>query len=317
MTEACRAWLVTRGHPFTRLEALPGDVSLRRYFRIQGKAPSRIVAAYPDALRPACERWIVTDRLLSAGGVRVPRILDADCSTGFMLLEDLGSRTLQNFSSAGREALLRRLEAAVEAADRIAELDREEVAALQPALSSGILQRELDQTWELFLEPRGLVGGADEKTVLRQAFTHLVAELAAAAPVPCHRDFMARNLVPLAEGRIAVLDHQDLRLGPPFYDLASLTNDTLYLSDGATDELLGSRLARHADRLAFHRAAAQRTLKIVGTFEAFRRRGDDRHVRLIRPTLEAALRHLAALPETAPRVPLLRTLWNRPGALLD
>nr|HPK65586.1 phosphotransferase [Thermoanaerobaculia bacterium] len=47
----------------------------------------------------------------------------------------------------------------------------------------------------------------------------------------CHRDYMVRNLLPVGDGEVAavgVIDHQDLRLGPPWYDLASLCNDSLF-----------------------------------------------------------------------------------------
>lgn len=307
---ACAAWLRARGHAFADLEPMPGDVSARRYFRVRRGGDTRIVAFYPPPLRPACERWIVTDGLLAGAGVRTPEILDADCATGCMLLEDLGPETLQDRESTGWPALRPWLAAALDVADRVRRLDGERVAALQPALAAPLLAAELEQTWHLYLEPRGLCGDASLASALRAGLDRLVTQLAAAPPEPCHRDFMARNLVPLAGGAVAVLDHQDLRLGPPLYDHASLTNDTLYPPPEWTVELLGSRLEPPGARLAFHRAAAQRTLKIVGTFEAFRRRGDARHVRLIRPSLEAALGHLAALPETADLVPRLRPSWS-------
>ena len=37
-----------------------------------------------------------------------------------------------------------------------------------------------------------------------------------------------------------MLDHQDLRLGPPFYDLASLLNDTLFPPPDAEEALLAA-----------------------------------------------------------------------------
>lgn len=314
----CRDWLRLRGHAVDRLEALAGDVSARRYFRLHDDGESSILAVYPDELRASCARWIVTDRLLRGAGVRAPEILDADCEAGFMLLEDLGPETLRDRSASPWPALRPWLDSAVEIADRIRAIDAAEVADLQPPLGEKVLTAELEQTRALYLEPRGLCGEEDLAAALRAGLRRLVATLAAARPEPCHRDFMARNLVPLADGGLAVLDHQDLRLGPPFYDLASLTNDTFYLSATATAELLGERLGGAEARLAFHRAAAQRTLKIVGTFEAFRRRGDARHAPLIRPSLEAALAHLGELPETADLADRLRPVWTRPpAALLD
>lgn len=316
--EACLDWLRARGLPGGRVEPLAGDVSARRYFRLHGEARSRIVVSYPAQLRPACARFVVTARLLREADVRTPEILDADCTAGFMLLEDLGSETLEGPALSGWLHVRPWMESAVAAVDRIRALDPGRVAALQPPLDAVPLLAELEQTWTLVLEPRRLCGSADLAAALRDALARLVAELTAPALEPCHRDFMARNLVPLSGGGVAVLDHQDLRLGPPLYDLASLTNDTLYPPPDVVEGLLGPRLEAPGARLAFHRAAAQRALKIAGTFEAFRRRGDSRHVRLIRPSLEAALHHMAEIPETAPLVSRLARSWSPPpAALLD
>jgi hypothetical protein len=312
---ACRAWLAAREPGVERLDPMPGDVSARRYFRAHRGRQTLVVAFYPPALRDACRRWLATDRLLSQAGVRTPTVLDADCATGFMLLEDLGVETLQDHASSGWAALEPWLRTAVDVADRIRSLDGDRVAALLPPLGAALLEAELEQTWTLYLEPHGLTGDPATAAALRAGLARLVAELAASPPEPCHRDFMARNLVPLPAGAVAVLDHQDLRPGPPFYDLASLTNDTLYPPARRTEELLGDRLERPGARPAFHRAAAQRALKIVGTFESFRRRGTSRHVGLIRPSLEAALRHLAQLPETVDLVPHLRRSWSDGEAL--
>lgn len=238
----CLAWLRSRGHAVEGLEPMPGDVSARRYFRLRAGGLARIVAFYPPALLPACRRWIVTDGLLRDAGIRTPEILDRDCETGFMLLEDLGSETLQDRASSGWPALRPWLVAALDVADRVRRLDGQRVGALQPPLGAPQLAAELDQTWNLYLEPHGLCGDAPLAAALRRGLDRLVSELAATAPEPCHRDFMARNIVPLAGGAVAVLDHQDLRLGPPLYDHASLTNDTLYLPAAWTEELLGSRL---------------------------------------------------------------------------
>jgi aminoglycoside/choline kinase family phosphotransferase len=109
---------------------------------------------------------------------------------------------------------------------------------------------------------------------------------------------------------VGVLDHQDLRLGPPAYDLASLLNDTLFPPPAVEAELLRRAAPSAAARERYHRAAAQRTLKAVGTYAAFARRGMERHLPLISPTLGRGLAHLARTPEGAPLAPDLERLWR-------
>jgi hypothetical protein len=178
----------------------------------------------------------------------------------------------------------------------MAALDREAVVRLNPPLDQALLLRELDQTWELFLEPAGLPRARGLGADLDAALRELCRGLAAAPPAPCHRDYMVRNLMPLPDQRVAVLDHQDLRLGPPEYDLASLLNDSLYAPDAVVEALTGGALtgARLAD---YRRCAVQRCFKIVGTFRRFAAAGSDRHLPLVPPSLGRALEHLAELAE--------------------
>ena len=302
---AAAGWLDRLGHPAERLEPLAGDVSARRYLRAQSRGRSLIVALYPPALRSTCERFLATSALLGEAGLRVPTVLASDCRRGLMLLEDLGDPTLYGLRDRPWDFLRPYLEQAVKDAARIAALRPADVAPLSPQLDCSLLERELEQTWRSFLSPRGLAGGPDSAAALRSALAELCRRLGEPPRVPCHRDFMARNLVPQADGRLGLLDHQDLRLGPRFYDLASLLNDSLFPSRELVRELLGS----DADELDYHRAAAQRALKAVGTFATFAENGDPRHLGLIPPTLGRAHEHLVLVPETAAIAARLADRW--------
>ena len=57
---------------------------------------------------------------------------------------------------------------------------------------------------------------------------------------------------------------------------------------------------RLIDPEQYRRAVVQRSLKAVGTYLAFARGGKRRHLPLVAPTLERALRFFPELPETAP-----------------
>ncbi len=306
-------WLAERGFAAAHLEPLPGDVSPRRYLRVRAAGgASAILALYPEPVRESGPRFAATTALLERAGVRVPRVLAADRERGLMLLEDLGPRTLYDLEGEPWDTLEPLFARAVEAAARIRALPPEAVAALNPPLDRGLLERELDRTCAVYLRPRDLLGDAAERAAFEAALAELCARLAAPAPQPCHRAFMARNLVPLASGELAVLDHQDLRLGPPEYDLASLLNDSLFPPPAVEARLLA--IAPTAvDELGYRRAAAQRTLKAVGTFASFAERGAPRHLRLIAPTLRRALGLFEALPELAPIAPALRRRWADGG----
>src|SRR5579864_1615808 len=210
-------WLAGAGFDLREVHPLAGDVSPRRYERLTAG----------DG----------TTAILAGAGVPVPRVLAADCERGWMLLQDLGEHTLAELGSCPWRELAAYFEQAAALAARIAALPLDVVRDLNPPLDRALMRRELAQTRELFLEPQGLLPPV-ERTPLDTALADLCDELAADPPVPCHRDYMARNLVPEGADGVAVLDHQDLRLGPPAYDLASLLNDTLFPPRGLERRLV-------------------------------------------------------------------------------
>ena len=306
-------WLAGLGYRLEEVQPLAGDVSLRRYARLTfADGSTAILATYPGEIGAVCARFLRTTAILEGVGVRVPRVLAAACDgEGWMLVEDLGPRTLGDWKGRPWSELAPYFEDALAILDRIAGLPAGDLAELNPVLGRELLKKELAQTWEVFLEPRGITGGPALAGALRSMLDAICDTLGSETPVPCHRDFMVRNLMPLpGTPQVVVLDHQDLRLGPPFYDLASLLNDTLFPPPDAEKALLAAALPVPADRSRYHRAAAQRTLKAVGTYAAFARRGAKRHLPLIGPTLSRCLGHLALVPESASLAPDLARLWG-------
>ncbi|HEX4963997.1 MAG TPA: phosphotransferase [Thermoanaerobaculia bacterium] len=304
--------LVAAGFPALEVQPLTGDVSLRRYSRVVLAAGgSAILATYPPEIGATCVRFLRTTELLAGAGARVPFVLASDCDEGWMLLEDAGPQTLAEWGKDRPwSELAPWFATALESAARIARLPAAPVAELNPVLGTEMMRRELAQTWDLFLEPRGLLSDAGLAAALRAALDALCAALGDEPPVPCHRDFMARNLIPLAGGELAVLDHQDLRLGPPCYDVASLLNDTLFPPAAAEEALVAALLPAAAGRVSYYRAAAQRTLKAVGTYASFARRGAIRHLPLIPPTLARFVRSFSRIPEGEGLAARLGAAWR-------
>lgn len=312
-------WLAARGFAPERIEPLPGDVSPRRYGRVLlASGATAIVAFYPEEIRPAAERFLRATALLKIVEVPVPRVLADDLSQGLMLIEDLGEQTLAERRDLDDLGVAPYFCHAAELGRRIATippealLDEATREPWNPPLDGPLLRRELEQTWNVFLVPRGLLGSARQESAIQTLFDEICARLGAETAVPCHRDFMARNLIPRREvsGEVAVIDHQDLRFGPPRYDLASLLNDTRFPSAALEAELLAEFLRDSAQVESYHRAAAQRTLKAVGTYAKFAERGAPRHLPLIPRTLARALESLARIPEGAVLVPELLDLWR-------
>lgn len=300
-------WCRDRGHAPTRIEVLPGDVSPRRYARLfLAEGRCAVAAYYPAAARDAFSRYLATTRLLAGAEIRVAAVLDADEQAGWMLLEDLGSESLYQCGlTTPWSELAYYFRQARDIQQRIAALPAGDLGCLNPPLDRALLACELTVTWDVFLEPRGLLGDAAFECSLRCALAALCDALAAGPQAVCHRDFMARNLMIIGDS-LAVIDHQDLRVGPSAYDLASLLNDSLFPPPEVEDLVLEGVSDRFRDD--YHRAAAQRTLKALGTFTRATAAGSKLHAPLIRPTLERALRCLARAPETMAIAPAFARL---------
>ena len=309
---AVKSWLTTVGWEADHIECLDGDVSSRSYFRaLLPDAKSVIVAFYPPSLRETCDRFMLTTEFLNQAGVLTPRIFLPACDAGFMVLQDVGSETLYSREIDTWSRMAPILRGAVELLHRIQSISVDRVQGINPPLDSDLMKKELEQTWMAFLEPHGFLTDTSFAKDLQAGIDELCSSLGSGNTVTCHRDYMVRNIVEDDDtGDLVVLDHQDLRAGPRFYDLASLLNDSLDPSSDIENALIGAVIGDEDEALEYQRAAVQRTLKAIGTFETFAKRGSNRHLRLIPQTMKRALRYLKTLPETSDLTPRLAETWD-------
>ena len=91
------------GADVQRPEPASSDASFRRYWRVQGAGGSHIIMdAPPD--KENCGPFIDVSARLVQAGLRAPAVLAQDLEHGFLLLDDLGTRTLLQDLRAARQA---------------------------------------------------------------------------------------------------------------------------------------------------------------------------------------------------------------------
>ena len=265
--------------PAISVQALSGDASTRRYFRLTPKqGVSSIVALYPDPFDAAASPFYTVGQALIQMGLKVPQLLDQDGNLGVFEQEDLGDRTLQHVLDDASPA--QTIDLYREAIDEIVTAQREaprvpqRAVCFQTAFDIEKLSWELHYFEKHFLELHRRVDlSVEDRSKLAEGFHSLAAQIASWPRVLCHRDYHSRNLMH-HEGRLFWIDYQDARMGPATYDLASLLRDSYvtldedFVRDRAeefrqkgvpeeTRETFGQR---------FELMSIQRNLKALGTF---------------------------------------------------
>jgi aminoglycoside/choline kinase family phosphotransferase len=267
-----------RLHPTTReawrrREELAGDASSRRYSRLEADdGATLIIAEYPPGeARRALQRDVEVLRWCADRGLRVPAILDQNILDGWLLLEDLGrddaERRLRDADPLRRPEMV---EHSITPLEILAAIDPHELPRWNRPLDTHRLRWEL-AGFELWYVRH--VRGQRPPASIGEWLDGLAAELSGHPRRVCHRDYHLNNLFFEASGGVAVIDVQDILVGPDTYDAVSMVAERsgLELLDEATR--LGW-LESWAERTAaapgwrdrWPRVRLQRGLKVLGTF---------------------------------------------------
>lgn len=286
---------------------LTGDASTRTYFRAQAADARVVVSIYAEpfdenervetrlakmeAANPSarltfandpCAHIEVTEMFLKAG-LPVPRLISASGRDRALLFEDVGDIRLQDWIADHTAAEV--ANAYRQAIDLIVKIQEATGLAVSTgSICSKIAFDEAKLRWELgyffanyFNRYLGMKLDADTANGAQQDFKTLCSELAARPRVLVHRDYHARNLMMIGDDMF-IIDHQDARMGPASYDLASLVSDPYTsLESGLSAELVERFIKGKADssvplndadefRVEIELMTIQRMLKAVGTY---------------------------------------------------
>ena len=211
------------------LRLASADASFRRYLRIDSAHGTRIIMdAPPD--KEDSRPFVHVAALMAQAELRVPQVLDWDQVHGFLLLSDLGPRTMMQ--AIDREQPQANLGLYLDAVDALVTWQTASQPGVLPAYDEALLLRELCLFPQWYVQQhRGIALDSNMAETLRSSFALIVRENLSWPLVYVHRDFMPRNLMMApqagesADRRLGVLDFQDAVYGPVTYDIASLMRD--------------------------------------------------------------------------------------------
>ena len=256
-----------------RFEPASEDASFRRYFRVSAGSRTWIAMDAPPPMED-CRPFVSVLGLLRGAGVNAPALHAADAESGFLLLDDLGSRSYLDVIDGDN-------------ADRLYADAFEALLDMQCRIGTGQVppydERRLRDEMALFTQwflARHL--GVELDGALARALAGTVDALVRVCleqpQVFVHRDYHSRNLMRLDERNPGIIDFQDAVDGPLAYDLASLLRDVYvrWPPDRVADwvdayhDRAVARGLLDRDQRRFRRwfdlTGVQRHLKIAGIF---------------------------------------------------
>jgi aminoglycoside/choline kinase family phosphotransferase len=298
------------GQPGLTLESASADASFRSYWRghVDGQ-PVIVMDSPPDREDPT--PWVAIGKRLADAGLHVPTVMVADLAQGFLLIEDLGTRTyLPELNDDTVDALY------ADALDALLRMQMHVGTEGLPAFDHAwqTMEMEIMPAW-LLERHLGVTLACGEWDIVENAFTAIMHAIAEQPRAFMHRDFHSRNLLVTADRSPGVIDFQGAMAGPITYDLASLLRDAYIVWDNERVEgwveayrlrLLDARLLEEkidTDRFRrwFDLTGLQRHIKILGLFcRLCYRDGKPGYLddlpRVLRYVLDTARRHADIAP---------------------
>ena len=263
-------WLSkTIGNNSFNIEELRQEASDRKYYRIKADNVSYVLADNFDKTDQSAN-FLYASKILKNSSVNVPEVLAFSEDLRFLLLQDLGDKSLDTDNEFKDEKIL---EMALEQLSKIYFSD-------QDVLRSATKESLLIQTNSFidFCKENKLSN--DELKALENLRNNLVQNLLNQQFIPTHNDFERRNLM-MFEENLFVIDFQDLNMGPIGIDLASIMYDHSYeYPKVLIDDLLEKHLKNNGLRASSEElknmimhALAHRSMRIVGAFNKYFKEG--------------------------------------------
>ena len=263
-------WLSkTIGNNSFNIEELRQEASDRKYYRIKADNVSYVLADNFDKTDQSAN-FLYASKILKNSSVNVPEVLAFSEDLRFLLLQDLGDKSLDTDNEFKDEKIL---EMALEQLSKIYFSD-------QDVLRSATKESLLIQTNSFidFCKENKLSN--DELKALENLRNNLVQNLLNQQFIPTHNDFERRNLM-MFEENLFVIDFQDLNMGPIGIDLASIMYEHSYeypkvlIDDLLEKHLKNNGLKASSEELKnmIMHALAHRSMRIVGAFNNYFKEG--------------------------------------------
>lgn len=267
---AINDFLNYRGESFQKITQIPKEASVRNYYRVDYEK-NELILCIDENFQSLPYPFIEVRDFLNRNGIPVPVIIHHDKDLHAILMNNAGDKDLT--SIVGDKEYIAHLKKSLDYILHLQSLEPIPTIAEKSFHYEKLMfevnhtcsgytrfketyKIDLDITSEMYAflqEASGFLAKFDEKVI-------------------CHRDYHARNILLSENGNQTVIDFQDMMMGTPQYDLASLVYDAYRpLSRDKREELYSyfKERSRHKSkrfREYYLTQALQRSFKALGTY---------------------------------------------------
>jgi aminoglycoside/choline kinase family phosphotransferase len=319
---------VRPGADLHSIDLLPRHASMRRYARVIVAGRSEVALLTPppsniaDEAGPPSDDFLAARDWLAGLGLPVPALYAVDDVEAVWWLEDAGTEDFDMwFQRTGTSCV----DAYAAPVELLLQFQRATKDVVLPDFVAG---RRFDKTlllWELehyrdwrLVGDLGLTLTSGQTAALQHEFEVLANAVAQIPQVVIHRDFQSHNLMVHPDGKLRLLDFQDVMLGPVVYDAVALLRDSYIEIPPAQLHKLVDHWATGASGVHgvpaeqlvswFYLQTLQRKLKDAGRFVYIDRiKGNSSFLKYIPASLRYVRDTLSRVPQAAALAELLRT----------
>ncbi len=270
-----------------KLKKLRNDASFREFFRLhKGKKTSIIVTAKKEKFKNIITYSII-NKFLRKYGIYSPKVISQNNKEGILEIEDFGNKTLLNYVKNSKNILplYKKCINVILKLQKIKPINKINFDSKNKINLDIYNLNNLHKESNLFLDwylPEVLSKKKIKKVKkkIRKELNSLYLKIYFKSKFLVHRDFHVSNIMPVKK-KLGIIDSQDIILGNPMYDVASLIDDVrfkvplktknkilnYYISKCKIDKKYKLMLLNDFDILSI-----QRNLKILGIFCRLNRR---------------------------------------------
>ena len=265
-----------------KLQKIKSDASFREFFRLyKGKKASIIVTTKKERFKNLVVYSLI-NKFLRKRGIQTPKLISHHFKEGIMEIEDFGNNTLVNFLKRTKNKfnLYKKCVDILFKIQKIKPIKKIKVSSKKfyflNYYNNFNLHKESDLFFNWYLQ--GVINKKKSikyKKKIRNELDKLYKKIYFKNKFIVHRDFHVSNIMVVNKKKFGIIDTQDVIIGNPMYDLASLIDDVrviipnkiknkifkYYLNNCSFKKEQFNLLKKDFDILS-----VQRNLKILGIF---------------------------------------------------